>query len=266
MNYFDVSPYYGRTKAETVLGKALKGIPRDQFVLSTKVGRYDVESFDFSAERVTRSVDESMDRLGVDHLDIVLCHDIEFGNIDQIVTETIPALHKLKDAGKIKAVGFSGYPLEIFPYVVTASAPGSIDVVLSYCNYTIQNDRLGLITDGLKRAGVGIINASALCMGLLTPSGGMPWHPAQAEVKQCTRKALDLCNARGKSLPRTAMQFALQGDFASTLVGIESTQTLQLNLDTLLEPIDNDFIQEVREVFTPVRNHRWESGFVKAYP
>ena len=89
VNFIDVSPYYGITKAETVLGKALKEIPRESFYLCTKVGRYGAAEFDFSAARVIASVDESLARLNVDYVDILLCHDIEFGSLDQIVEETI---------------------------------------------------------------------------------------------------------------------------------------------------------------------------------
>src|SRR3954469_23175189 len=96
MNFIDVSPYYGATKAETVLGKALKGVARDRYVLATKVGQYGDGQFDFSAARVTRSLDESCARLGVDYIDLLQCHDIEFASIGQIVGETIPALLHLK--------------------------------------------------------------------------------------------------------------------------------------------------------------------------
>src|SRR4051812_27890784 len=82
INFIDVSPYYGLTKAETVLGKALQGVPRERYFLATKVGRYGstMQDFDFSAARVTRSVDESLARLSVGHVDIIQCHDIEFGD------------------------------------------------------------------------------------------------------------------------------------------------------------------------------------------
>lgn len=71
INFFDVSPYYGKTLAEAVLGKALRGISRQSYILATKLGRYDDDVFDFSAARVARSIDESLQRLGVDHVDII---------------------------------------------------------------------------------------------------------------------------------------------------------------------------------------------------
>lgn len=109
INFIDVSPYYGLTRAETMLGKALKEIPRHRYYLETKVGRYGVETqdFDFSAQRVTASVDESLARLNVDYVDIVPCHDIEFGDLDQVVNETVPALREVQAQGKVRYVGVS---------------------------------------------------------------------------------------------------------------------------------------------------------------
>src|SRR5574344_1711576 len=98
INFIDVSPYYGYYKAETVLGKALKDIPINKYYLSTKVGRYGEDghnTWDYSAQRVTASVYESMERLNVDYLDIINVHDIEFAGLHQVADETIPALHTL---------------------------------------------------------------------------------------------------------------------------------------------------------------------------
>ena len=92
MNFIDTSPYYGRGMSEVLLGVALRDVPRDSYLLGTKLGRYDAAHFDFSAKRVEESVDVSLHRLGVDHLDIILCHDIELGDMLQVVDETLPAL------------------------------------------------------------------------------------------------------------------------------------------------------------------------------
>src|ERR1700692_2738428 len=77
MNFIDTSPYYGRGMSEVLLGVALRGVPRDRYLLGTKLGRYDAAHFDFSAKRVAESVDVSLHRMGVQHLDVILCHDIE---------------------------------------------------------------------------------------------------------------------------------------------------------------------------------------------
>src|SRR5437660_4774269 len=118
MNFIDTSPYYGRGMSEVLLGIALKGVPRDSYTLGTKLGRYDANHFDFSAKRVVEIVDVSLHRMGVQHVDIMLCHDIEFVDMAQIVEETLPALCKVQQQGKVRFVGISGYPMKIFRYVL----------------------------------------------------------------------------------------------------------------------------------------------------
>src|SRR5712675_2798078 len=136
LTFIDTSPFYGRGMSEVLLGIALRDVPRDSFTLCTKLGRYDLQHFDFSAKRVAESVDVSLHRLGTDHLDIVLCHDIEFVKMKQIVDETIPALRKVQQAGKVRFIGFSGYPQKIFRFICDQTG---VDCVLSYNQYTLQN-------------------------------------------------------------------------------------------------------------------------------
>lgn len=100
INFLDTSPHYGVTKSETVLGRALQGVPRDSYHLATKVGQYGEGNFDFSAARVTESFNESCVRLGTDYNDVLHCHNIEFADLNQIVNETLPALVKRRDAGR----------------------------------------------------------------------------------------------------------------------------------------------------------------------
>src|ERR1700742_3531868 len=138
LNFIDTSPFYGRGMSEVLLGIALKGVPRDSYTLCTKLGRYDLAHFDFSARRVAESVDVSLHRLGTDHLDIVLCHDIEFAPMQQIVDETLPALRKIQQQGKARLIGFSGYPQKIFRFICDQAA---VDCVLSYNQYTLKNTR-----------------------------------------------------------------------------------------------------------------------------
>ena len=106
MNFIDTSPYYGRGIGEVLLGIALKDIPRDKYFLGTKLGRYHVNHFDFSAQRVKESVDVSLHRLGTDHLDIMLCHDIEFIDRQQLerVMQKGRVLHPLAEDGYLVLV------------------------------------------------------------------------------------------------------------------------------------------------------------------
>src|SRR5579872_894405 len=114
MNFIDTSPFYGRGMSECLLGVALRDVPRHSYLLGSKLGRYDRAHFDFSARRVAESVDVSLHRMGVEYLDIILCHDIEFVDMNQIVEETLPALRKIQQQGKVKYIGVSGYPMKMF--------------------------------------------------------------------------------------------------------------------------------------------------------
>src|SRR6202167_4953188 len=98
MNFIDTSPFYGRGMSEVLLGFALRGVPRDRYILGTKLGRYAGAHFDFSAKRVAESIDVSLERMRVEHLDICLCHDIEFVDMAQIIEQTLPAMRQAQKA------------------------------------------------------------------------------------------------------------------------------------------------------------------------
>jgi aryl-alcohol dehydrogenase-like predicted oxidoreductase len=258
MNFIDVSPYYGLTTAETILGKALKEISRDKYYLATKVGRYDLASFDFSADRVTRSVDESLSRLGIDYIDLIQCHDIEFGSIDQVVEETIPALERLRESGKVRFIGITGLPIKIFRDVLEKT---EIDTILSYCRYSLNDTALVDLIPLLQERNVGIISASPLSMGLLTKRGAPDWHPAPTEIRDHCAKAAQWCEDRGADLAKLALQFALANEeIQSTLVGTASPENLKRNVAWIEEPIDQELLSEVEEILRPIKNATWPSG------
>src|SRR5258708_13526462 len=117
LNFIDTSPFYGRGMSEVLRGVALSDIPRESYFLCSKLGRYDLQHFDFSAKRVAESVDVSLHRLGTDHLDICLCHDIEFVPMQQIIDETLPALRKAQQAGKVRYIGFSRSRMKMFRFI-----------------------------------------------------------------------------------------------------------------------------------------------------
>src|SRR5580698_3802409 len=195
MNFIDTSPFYGRGMSEVLLGIALRGVPRDSYLLCTKLGRYDLAHFDFSAKRVAESVDVSLHRLGTDHLDIVLCHDIEFVPMQQIVDETIPALRKIQQQGKVRFIGFSGYPQKIFRFICDQT---DVDCVLSYNQYTLQNTRFADETvPYLKAKGIGVINAGPFSARLLTNAPLPKWLKESEAVKAAARQAAELCAQRG---------------------------------------------------------------------
>eukprot|EP00181_Compsopogon_caeruleus_P003573 CAMPEP_0184683948 /NCGR_PEP_ID=MMETSP0312-20130426/13303_1 /TAXON_ID=31354 /ORGANISM="Compsopogon coeruleus, Strain SAG 36.94" /LENGTH=309 /DNA_ID=CAMNT_0027136697 /DNA_START=12 /DNA_END=938 /DNA_ORIENTATION=- len=260
VNFFDVSPYYGMTKAEKLLGRALKDIPRDSVVVSTKVGRYGFAEFDFSADRVTASLQESMERLNVDYLDAVFCHDIEFArDLNEVVEQTIPTLQRLKASGKIRAIGISGYPLEAFRYVLDRAPENSVDLVLSYCHNCLNDSSLLDMMDYFDEKGVGVINASPLCMGLLTNGGGPDWHPAPPELKDAAKRAASIAAARGVDISYLALKYALKNTrVATTLVGIDSCSILEKNISGFkMEEPSPDLLKEILDEFSAVHNRTW---------
>lgn len=260
VNLIDVSPFYGLTKAETVLGKALKEIPRDKYFLATKVGRYgyEEEDFDFSARRVTESVDESLRRLNVDHIDLLQCHDIEFGSLDQIVNETIPALRKVQKQGKVRFVGITGLPLKIFSYVADQT---EIDTILSYCHYSMNDTTLLELLPYFKERNIGVINASPLSMGLLSQRGVPDWHPADDEMKQVCAKAAQYCADKGERIEKLAVHFSVHHpDIATTLVGTANPVNMKRNIEWVDEPINENLLNGVFEILNPIHNKTWPSG------
>lgn len=258
INLLDVSPYYGRTTAETVLGKALEGVPRDRYILSTKAGRYDHELFDFSAERITRSVEESMRRLKVDYIDILHLHDIEFVQLDQIIEESIPALNRLKEQGKIRYTGVSGLPLAIYRKVLDHV---HVDTVISYCHYALNDTSLADLLPYFAEKGTGVINASPLSMGLLSQRGAPDWHQASDDIKRYCQQAVQHCASRGVDIAKLALQFAVSHpDIPTTLTGTANPMNIRKNVQWIEEPIDQQLLEEVQEILRPIMNQTWLSG------
>src|ERR1051326_715399 len=261
MNFIDVSPYYGATRAETVLGRALKGIPRDRYLLATKVGQYGNGDFDFSAQRVTRSLDESCARMGVEYIDLLQCHDIEFADLNQIVNETLPALVKLRTAGRIGHIGITGLPLKIFPGVLDRVDSGVVETILSFCRYELNDTALESLIPYLKQKNVGIINASPTGMGLLTERGVPSWHPAPPAMVAGAKRAVDYCRSVGADIVKLAVQFCVANPaIATTLVGSANPENIRKNVAYIDEPIDFELMAKVLELLKPIHNHNFTRG------
>ena len=259
LNFIDTSPFYGRGMSEVLLGIALRGVPRDSYTLCTKLGRYDLTHFDFSAKRVAESVDVSLHRLGTDHLDIILCHDIEFVPMQQIVDETLPALRKIQQAGKVRYIGFSGYPMKIFRFILDQT---KVDCVLSYNQYTLQNTRFAdEVVPYLKAKGVGVMNAGPFSARLLTNAPLPAWLKEPEAVKAAARKAAALCASRGVDIAQLALQFSLENpDIATTVSGSANPTNIRNWAKWAAEPIDRALLAEVRAIFAPVKNLGHKEG------
>lgn len=259
LNFIDTSPFYGRGMSEVLLGVALKEVPREDYIMCTKLGRYDVNHFDFSAKRVAESVDVSLHRLGCGHLDIVLCHDIEFVPLDQIVQETIPALRRQQAAGKVRYIGISGYPQKIFHTVLNQT---DVDCVLSYNQYTLQNTRfLDETIPLLKDKQVGIMNAGPFSARLLTNSSLPSWFRDPLEVQQAARRAAEYCSSQGVDIAQLALQFCLQNeDISTTIAGSANPNNIRKWVEWSQQPLDRGLLQEVLQILAPIKNIGHQEG------
>ncbi|MBQ8771011.1 MAG: aldo/keto reductase [Bacteroides sp.] len=264
MNFIDVSPYYGHYKAETVLGKALKDIPRDKYILSTKVGRYGkdgVNTWDYSAQRATESVYESMERLNIDYIDLINVHDIEFADLNQIVNETLPALVALREKGVVGHVGITDLQLENLQWVIDHSPAGTVESVLNFCHHCLNDDKLVDYLDYFEERGIGVINASPLSMGLLSQRGVPHWHPAPQSLVEACQKAVQHCLAKNYPIEKLAIQYSVSNPrIATTLFSSANPQNVIKNIEYAEEPIDWQLVQEVQDIIGNQKRVSWANS------
>jgi aryl-alcohol dehydrogenase-like predicted oxidoreductase len=263
MNFIDTSPFYGRGMSEIMLGLGLKGIPRDCYRLGSKLGRYSDIHFDFSAKRVEESLHVSLQRLGTDHLDVLLLHDVEFVPLNQIWEETLPAVIKLKEQGKVRAIGFSCYPLKTF-HTVLDQVEDSIDCVLSYNRHTLQNTTFSEdLLPRLAAKNIGAMNAGPFSARLLTNAELPAWLKEPEEVKAAARAAAKLCAEAGTDIAKLALQFSCElPAIATTIAGSANPNNIRKWAEWLEQPIDRDLLNAVLKIFAPVKN----SGHLEGLP
>jgi aryl-alcohol dehydrogenase-like predicted oxidoreductase len=258
MSFVDTSPYYGRGMSEVLLGIALEGVPRDSYTLCTKLGRYAPAHFDFSPKRVAESIDVSLERLRTDHLDVILCHDIEFVDLDYIVNETLPAVRKAQEQGKVKFVGVSGYPMKMFRYIADR-AP--LDVILSYNHYTLQNTMLADLVPYLKGKNIGVMNAAPFSARLLTSAPLPKWHKAPPRVREVAARAAKHCTDCGSDIAKLALQYSIANEEMTTCVtGSASPKRIAEWATWAAEPIDPQLLKEVLEILRPIHNWYYTEG------
>jgi aryl-alcohol dehydrogenase-like predicted oxidoreductase len=263
MNFIDTSPFYGRGMSEIMLGLGLKGVPRESYLLGSKLGRYSDVHFDFSAKRVEESLHVSLQRLGTDYLDVLLLHDVEFVPLQQIWEETLPAVLKLKAQGKVRAVGFSCYPMKTFNAVLD-QVENDIDCVLSYNRYTLQNTTF--VDDLLPRLAaknIGAMNAGPFSARLLTNAELPAWLKEPEAVKAAARAAAKLCADRGVDIAQLALQFSCEHPgLATTIAGSANPANIRKWAEWLEQPIDRALLTDVLAIFAPVKN----SGHLEGLP
>lgn len=252
VRFFDTAPLYGHGLSESRLGRALATRPREEFVLATKVGRVLVESdgvdpdtifadvpaarpeFDFSADGIARSLESSLERLGVDRLDIVHVHDPD-DHLDQAVNEAYPALARWQDEGVVASVGIGTNHASVAMSVLDRI---DLDWVLLAGRYTLldQSGAPELFPRCLER-GAGVIAGGVFNSGLLAdPEFRAPFHYATPDddVVARARELGQRCSRHGVDLPAAALQFPGRHPVVDiTLVGPRSAAELHEDLDML---------------------------------
>lgn len=258
VNYLDTAPLYGFTKSETIVGKALKGVARDRYHISSKVGRYTFSDSDFSYSRVKQGLDESLGRLGCEYLDLAILHDIEFVPLEEVLNEGLRAVLDAQQEGKVRFIGASGLPLRIYPAILTYA---NLDAVISYAHYTLQNTSLTSMLPLFEAHNAGVINASPLALGLLTPGGPQKWHLASDGMKSACRKAAEWCASQGVDIAELGMRFAFaEPRVHSTLSGAIRPEEVERNARAVDQPPDPELVAAVQEILSPVRDLTWPSG------
>jgi aryl-alcohol dehydrogenase-like predicted oxidoreductase len=264
INYIDVAPAYGATKAETVLGKALRNIPRSSYFISTKVGKntapggYGVDTFDYSYDAIMRSIDESASRIGVDYFDIIYLHDIEYNNREHTewaLKEGIETLQYLKSIGSIGSVGLGFYPVDLWEQVIDE---GIIDVGLTHNIYCLNDTRFLSLLAKAKEKNIGLINASPFASGSLTNRGSPDWHPSTKDQRAIFTKVAEHCSRCGSDISKLAIQFSTQNkDIVSTMFSSANPTAVNQNIQWSNEPVDNKLLQEVLDILAPISNQNW---------
>ncbi|XP_063708068.1 uncharacterized protein LOC134836781 [Culicoides brevitarsis] len=274
INYIDTAPYYGQGSSEDLLGKALKGVPRKSYYLATKVGRYDPPNtytqFDYSARKTRESIEKSLKLLGVDYVDVVTIHDIEFEeDLRPVLHECLPTLEKLRAEGKIRFIGVSAYPIGRLRDAIKL-VPGRFNSVLVYARNTLIDNSLSDHLPFFESEGVGVICAAGHAMRLLTNVGPFPWHPAHDETKKICEEAAHYCVRHDVELGKLAMYHFIQLRGPATfLVGMQTRKLLEINLDAYFNGL-NDKEKQVldhlnKNIFAKLTHRHWEGVEIERY-
>ena len=264
VRYFDTAPHYGLGLSERRLGRALAVHPRGEYVVSTKVGRLLVANddptgsdlpiggfavtddlrreLDYSADGVRRSLDASLERLGLDRIDIVLVHDPD-DFVDQVIAETIPALIRLRDEGVVGAVGVGMNQWQAPLRMVEQT---DLDTVMVAGRWTLIDRGARPLLDACADRGIGILAAAPYNSGLLAndrpaPGAFFDYAPASAELVARANDLADGCARFDVTLPTAAIQFPLRHPaVASVVSGLRSPEHVQAAADRLATPIPHE--------------------------
>lgn len=269
INYFDTAPHYGKGSSERRLGALLKRYPRNSFVLSSKIGRLLVPTtdvadpdfldadpsverkFDYSAQGVERSLKDSLERLGLDSIDIVFVHDPD-NHADVAIKEAYPALAKMRDQGIVKAIGIGMNQSAIPTRFVQET---DIDIVLLAGRYTLldQSGAKDLLPAALAK-GVSVLAAGVYNSGILAnPVKGATYDyaPASDEIVARAKMISDFLQEQGVSLSRAALQYPLRHPAVKALlVGSRSSAEVDANVAAFNDVVPDSVWDALDELLT----------------
>jgi L-galactose dehydrogenase len=264
INYFDVAPAYGGTLSETILGKALRGVPRDRYYLSTKVGKYTLPSnygedtLDYSRTRIRASIEESSKRLGTDYFDLIHIHDIEYQrrrHTEWALGEGYESVMELKKEGRIGGVSFGIYPMDLWIRIFSSL---DVDAGLVHNHYCLNDTRITELLPITQSRGIGVINGSPFASGLLADRGPADWHPAAPEDRAIFRAAAEFCVGQGVSISQVALQFASQNAaIPTTLFSSANPESVRRNVQWHEQPYDTALVAQLQKILEPVNNKQW---------
>ena len=264
INFFDVAPAYAGTVSETILGKALRGVPRGRYYLSTKVGKYTKpgtygeDTLDYSRARIRKSIKESAERLGTEYFDLIHIHDIEYQGrkcTEWALTEGYESVLELKQEGRIGGVSFGIYPMDLWMRIFSSL---DVDAGLVHNHYCLNDTRITELLQIAEAKRIGIVNGSPFGSALLTDRGPADWHPASAEERATFRMAADFCRKQGSSIAKLALQFASQNPkLPTTLFSSANPESVRRNVEWHQESVDRQLVSETQKILEPVMNKQW---------
>ncbi len=259
MNFIDTSPFYGRGMSECLLGIALRGVPRDQYILGNKLGRYDVGHFDFSASRVVESVDVSLHRMGVEHFDIMLCHDIEFVDMSQIVAGDAAGAAENSAAGQSTLRRRQRLPDEDVQIHSGPGRPGRHFVVQPLHLAKHDAGRPGAVSSIQRRrhheCRPVLSSASDQCAAARMAQG----DAASAGALQSRRPTI--AQLKGwTSLSSPCNIPLLRSDLATCIVGSANPDNVRKWAAWAEKPIDQGLLDEVLNILRPIHNWFYIEG------
>lgn len=259
INLIDTAPVYGR--AEYLLGRALTPAKRDKVILATKAGRYSISDFDYTPARIRRSVEDSLRLLNTEYVDVLQLHDIEYVDLNPVLTDSFAELVRLKEEGKCCFIGMTGYPIKTFSRVL---AETDVDVILTYAKATLLDDSLTTeLLPVARERGIGLINAAAVALGLLTPAKTAldPGHHAPVVVQEAAVRMVDLAATLGIDIAFLANQYSIQRSGApTTVVGVSTLRHLESAVRAAESPLDDAVLERFLSLRPPLGQRQWQVG------